>query len=96
MVGLVTDKMMSKPQRVRAIRNYIDSSLSPDFKNCLNGISEKIVSDIRDRLLNEASQIIEQKTESLNQLKSELREKKNIFEQRMCKLSEFRTLLLTI
>lgn len=96
MVGLVTDKMMSKPQRVRAIRKYLDSSLSPDFKNCLNGISEKIVSDIRGRLLNEASQIIEQKTESLNQLKSELREKKNIFEQRMCKLSEFRTLLLTI
>lgn len=96
LVGMVTDKFMSKPQRNHAIRNYVDLSLSPDFKNSLNEISDKIVSDVRENLFSEASQIIEQKKESLQQLKTELKEKKNVFEERMGKLREFRTLLLTI
>lgn len=96
MVGFITDKMMSKPQRIRAIRNYIDNSLSPEFKNNLRDISVKIISNIRDNLSAKASQIIEQKTESLNQLKVESKEKKEIFEERMSKLREYKTLLLTI
>lgn len=96
MVGFITDKIMSKPQRIRAIRNYIDNSLSPEFKNNLRDISVKIISNIRDNLSAEASQIIEQKTESLNQLKVESKEKKEIFEERMSKLREYKTLLLTI
>lgn len=96
LVGMVTDKFMSKPQRNHAIRNYVDLSLSPDFKNTLNEISEKIISDVRENLFSEASQIIEQKKESLQQLKAELKEQKNVFEERMTKLREFRTLLLTI
>ena len=51
---------------------------------------------MRENLFSEASQIIEQKKESLQQLKTELKEKKNVFEERMGKLREFRTLLLTI
>ncbi len=96
MIGLVTDKLMSKPQRVRAIRNYIDGSLSPEFKVNLQSISQSLVNTISCNLHNEASDLIVQKTESLNQLKQELKEKKNIFEQRMNKLREFKTTLLTI
>lgn len=95
-IGLVTDKMMSKPQRVRAIRNYIDGSLSPEFKVNLQSISQSLVNTISCNLHNEASDLIVQKTESLNQLKQELKEKKNVFEQRMNQLREFKTTLLTI
>lgn len=96
MVGLVTDKMNSKPQRVRAIRNYIDSSLTPEFKLQLSNISQSLVSSIRNSLQNEASILIGQKTDSLNQLKSEMKEKKDVFENRMEQLREYKTLLLTI
>ena len=96
MVGFVTDKMMSKPQRVRGIRNYIDSSLSPEFKTELKNISQTLIGSIRCNLQNEASILIGQKTDSLNQLKSEMNEKKNLFEQRMEQLREFKTLLLTL
>ena len=96
LVGLVTDKMMSKPQRVRAIRNYIDGSLAPEFKTHLRSISQSLVNAIRSNLQNEASIIIGQKTDSLNQLRKEMKEKKDLFEQRMEQLREFKTILLTI
>lgn len=96
MVGFVTDKTMSKPQRVRAIRNYIDGSLSPEFKSCLQGISQSLINTIRCNLHDEASALIGQKSDSLNQLKQELKEKKNVFESRMEQLRSFKTILLTI
>lgn len=96
MVGFVTDKMMSKPQRVRAIRNYIDSSLLPEFKSGLQSVSQSLINSIRCNLHDEASALISQKTESLNQLKQELREKKDAFESRMEQLRSFKTILLTI
>lgn len=96
MVGFVTDKIMSKPQRVRAIRNYIDSSLTPEFKLQLSSASHSLVVSIRNGLQNEASTLIGQKTHSLNQLKSEMKEKKEVFENRMKQLREYKTLLLTI
>lgn len=95
-VGLVTDKMMAKPQRVRAIRNYIDSSLTPEFKLQLSNISQSLVNSIRTSLQSEVSILIGQKTDALNQLKSEMKEKKDVFENRMEQLREYKTLLLTI
>lgn len=96
LVGLVTDKMMSKPQRVRAIRNYIDGSLAPEFKSGLQSISQSLINSIRCNLQDEASVIIGQKTDSLNQLRNEMKEQKDLFEQRMRQLREFKTFLLTI
>lgn len=96
LVGLVTDNIMSKPQRVRAIRNYIEGSLVPEFKSCLRSISQTLVNSIRCNLQNEASDIIGQKTNSLNQLRQEMKEKKDLFDQRMVQLREFKTILLTI
>ena len=39
MIGFVTERIWSKPQRSRAIRNYIESSLAPEFKMQLNNVS---------------------------------------------------------
>ena len=95
LVGFATDKMMGKPQRARAIRNYIDSSLAPEFKSTLNQNSQRLVNSIRDGLQNEASILIGQKTEALNQLKTEKEEKKEAFNQRIEQLSVYKTNLLT-
>ncbi len=95
LVGFATDKMMGKPQRARAIRNYIDSSLAPEFKSTLNQNLQRLVSSIRDGLQNEASILIGQKTEALNQLKTEKEEKKEAFNQRIEQLRVYKTNLLT-
>ena len=96
MVGFVTDRMFSKPQRAHAVRNYIDSSLAPEFKMGLKYISRQLLGSIRENLQKEASQMIGQKTDALNQLKSELKEKTDLFEQRMEQLREYKTILLTL
>ena len=96
MIGFVTERTMSKPQRSRAIRNYIESSLAPEFKIQLNNISKNLINSIHNTLQNEASVLIGQKTNSLNQLKSEMKEKKALFDQRMEQLREYKTLLLTL
>jgi GTPase Era involved in 16S rRNA processing len=96
LVGYVTDKTISKPQRMHAIRNYIDSSLSPEFRKRMNQISDQLVESIRLSLQKEATAMIQQKTETLSQLKFELGNKKDLFDQRMSKLRECKTNLLTI
>lgn len=96
LIGFATDKLISKPQRVRAIRMYIDGTLSPDFKNGLNAISQQLIANVRDSLNTGASGIMEQKMVSLNQLKSEMQEQKNLFDEKMSKLREFKTTLLTM
>lgn len=96
MIGFVTERTRSKPQRSRAIRNYIESSLAPEFKMQLNNISKNLINSIHNTLQNEASVLIGQKTNSLNQLKSEMKEKKALFDQRMEQLREYKTLLLTL
>lgn len=96
LVGLVTDATMSKPQRVRAVRNYVDGSLAPEFKSGLRSISQTLINSIRCNLQNEASVVIGQKTDSLNQLRQEMQEKKDLFKQRLGQLREYKTILLTI
>lgn len=96
LIGIVTDKMMSKPKRMKAISNYIDSTLLPEFRSALNNISMQLETSIGDALKAEASELIEQKTSSLNELRTEMKEKKALFDQRMAKLREYNTLLLTI
>lgn len=96
MVGFVTDKTLSKPQRCKAIRDYISSTLSPEFKSNLKGISQSLSNTIRCGLQNEAAVLIGQKSDALNQLKTESKERKELFAQRMEQLREFKTTLLTL
>ena len=96
MVGFVTDKLMSKPQRVHAVRNYIEGTLMPEFKMRLSMVTSSLITTIRESLHSEASTVIQQKTNSLNKLKDELREKKELFNQRMDQLREYQTVLLTL
>lgn len=96
LVGWATDKMMSKPQRIRAIRNYIDGTLSPEFNSNLKRISECVVNNVKMNVIDSAKEIIAVKTDTLNQLRTEMKEKKNLFDEKMDKLREYKSTLLTI
>ena len=96
MIGFATEKLMSKPQRVRAIRMYIDDTLSPQFKNGMTAISQQLIANVRESLYAGALGIIEQKKDSLNQLRTEMQEQKKVFDEKMSKLREYKTVLLTM
>lgn len=96
MVGFVTDKTMGKPQRKRAIRNYMDESLIPDFNQAMNNISKQLISTIASTLRNEAKDTITMKTNTLEQLKNERQEKKDIYEQKMKQLRDYKNELIIL
>lgn len=90
MVGFVTDKTWGKPQRIRAINNYIDSTLLPEFKHELSTISRQIVDFVANAMKNEVNDTISRKTELLNQLKEQKRGQQSEYMQRMAKLNEYK------
>lgn len=96
LVGWATESMMSKPQRVRAIRNYIDGTLSPEFTSNLQKISASVVDSVRMQIIDSTKEILALKTDTLNQLRTEMKEKKDLFDAKMDKLREFKSALLTL
>lgn len=88
-VGLVTDSTMGKPQRRRAIHEYMDSTLMPSFKASIKRNCDVILSNIHKDLLNSATAVITEVKESLNNLKEEKRTKENEFRERIKQLNEY-------
>lgn len=96
LVGFVSDKTMGKPQRRRAIHNYMDETLSPQFKQEMQRLSKQLSNSIRNALQQEAKTMIEQKTASLEKLKVEKQEKKVQYEQRISQLRDYKNQILTL
>ena len=90
LVGFVTENMCSKPQRRRAIINYIDGTLAPQFKSELSQISNALTQAISDILHQEASTSAEQMVSALNELKSARTAKEAEFKERMAKLKDYK------
>ena len=82
MVGFATEKLLSKPQRVRAVRNYVDGTLAPEFKSQMENLSQSVVNMVRGGLQNDASEMIAQKTAMLNELKEQCSQHKAEFVRR--------------
>lgn len=96
MVGFVTDKTMGKPQRKKAIRDYMDGTLAPGFKSEMKRINNIVISSVDAMLRQEAAATIAQKKEALEQLKKELNEQKAEYEKRIVQLRDYRNLLITL
>lgn len=96
MVGFITDKNFGKPQRKRAIRQYMEEILMPEFKQAMLRVEQQLVSSIQTALCNEANQTIQEKTEVLEQLKMERKDKKDDYEKRMSQLRDYKSQLLVL
>ena len=96
MVGFVTDKTMGKPQRKRAIHNYMDETLVPGFKSEMKRINNLVISSVITMLHQEAIDTIAQKKSALEQLQKEYNEQKAEYEKRITQLRDYRTLLVTL
>lgn len=96
MVGFATERLLSKPQRVRAVRNYVDGTLTPEFKSQMENLSQSVVNMVRGGLQNDASEMIAQKTAMLNELKEQCSEHKAEFARRKETLKQYKEKLSTI
>lgn len=96
MVGFVTDKTWGKPQRKRAIRNYMDNSLMPDFKREISAVGNQLINNIRMSLQAEASETIDAKRYSLEKLKQERKDKKDAYNQRINQIRDYKHELITL
>lgn len=96
MVGFATERLLSKPQRVRAVRNYVDGTLAPEFKSQMESLSQSVVNMVRGGLQNDASEMIAQKTAMLNELKEQCSQHKAEFVRRKETLKQYKEKLSTI
>ena len=96
MVGFVSDKALGKPQRRKAIYNYMDSTLMPIFKKEIKNVGKLIVESIRESLNAEALEIIECKRSSLEHLKNVRKEKEELFNQKINQIRDYKRELMLL
>ena len=75
-VGWVTEQFQGKPQRQRAIRNYLSDTLLPEFKGNMIDISSTIITNIIELLHQEASDKVEGISKNIQELEELEREQK--------------------
>jgi len=92
-VGWITDKIWGKPQRRRAINNYISESLIPEFTLQMENIRAGLIRTIGQLLHDEAQNRMATMEQSLNELKAQNASAKEQFQQRINKLKEYKTIL---
>ena len=87
MVGFVTDKTLGKPQRRRAIHEYVDNHLSPQFKLEVERNAKDVVSQVKESVKAAAREAIENMTTALEKLQKERETEEVAFNERMSKLN---------
>lgn len=96
LAGFIAEKTMSKPQRSRAIRLYIDDRLMPEFKSQLQQAEISVVETVKEALNESAKAAIDETTALLQNLQNELKLNKTQFEKTKQDLREIQTKLLTL
>jgi GTPase SAR1 family protein len=96
LVGLATDKAMGKPQRRRAIHEYMDGTLLPEFKSEISRITISLTELIRNCLRQEASCSIAEMSNALNELQRVKKEKVEEYNNRISKLRDYKNELSII
>lgn len=96
MVGFVTDKAWGKPQRRRAIHDYLDKNLIPEFKTAMDRVCQQLLTLISTALHQEAAETIHQKKTALEQLKQKRAQQEEEFARRISQLRDYKNELITL
>lgn len=96
LVGFVTERAMGKPQRRRAIHEYIDSSLAPSFAEEMRRITTAVSRNIFDSLNAIAEAQSAELIVSLESLKQARQEKKSAFDARIKELKQFKQEIISL
>lgn len=92
-IGWVTDKAWGKPQRQKAVREYLNNTLIPAFKIEMARIQDEMIAMIQNTLNNESEATISEKTQELEKLKAIGLQHKQELENRKAELRRMKGLL---
>lgn len=96
LVGFVTERTMGKPQRRRAIHNYIDSTLAPSFAGEIRRITVEVGRSISQNLTALAEVQSAELTSSLEALRKTRQEQKSAFDERINELKQLKKQINTL
>lgn len=90
MVGFFTERTMGRPQRRRAITQYIDSTLAPQFKSELGRIGSVVSADVSKAILASASASVSAVTDALNEMVRQRDSQKEAYEAKINELKSIK------
>lgn len=88
--SMISERAFSKPQRRKAVGDFVYSTLAPSFKQQLQSSTTFVVGAIKENLLNASSEVIDQKKTLLAQLKEDRDNKAEEYEQYIAKLTGYK------
>lgn len=94
LIGTITDRSLGKPQRRRAIHQYVDLTLSPSYKQGLESITSLIITAFSDCVQNCAASQLNEITEALQKAKKEQFDSESAYKERIHKLAAYQKELL--
>lgn len=87
--GWVTDKITGKPARVRAVNDYLDGTLIPEFRDLLYNVRTNLLRIIGDTIHQEADSQISSMENTLLQMKEQLDKNNQVLTQRKEELKSY-------
>ena len=96
MVGFFTDKAMGKPQRRRAIHNYMDNTLLPQFNSQLKHMTSVVVDSVRQSVIQGAESALTEMTNAINSLRETQKKHEDEYQKRMTTLRDYKNELALI
>lgn len=94
LVGTITDRSLGKPYRRRAIRQYVDLTLSPSYKQGLQSITALVIKSFSDAIQDSAANRLEELTTALQNAKKEHEENEAAYKERIHQLKTYQSELL--
>lgn len=92
-IGWVTDKLLGKPQRRRAINNYITETLAPEFSIQMEYIRSRLTHTIEQLLHDEIKVSTFQMEQALKDMKTGKENEQETYNLRINQLKEFKNAL---
>ena len=96
MVGFFTDKAMGKPQRRRAIHNYMDNTLMPQFNSQLKQMTNTVIDSVRNALTQGAENAMTEMTNAIESLREAQKKHKEEYKNRIMMLRDYKNELALI
>lgn len=88
--SIISEKVFSKPQRKKAVRDFVFNTLAPSFKQQVQSSTTYVLGAIKENLLNASSEVVEQKKTLLAQLKEDCDNKAEEYERYIAKLTGYK------
>lgn len=88
-VGWITDQALGKPQRKKAVREYVEGYLIPEFSNHLESRKSDILRSVSDLLREEVRNSTQHMEEEIRNLKAQQENEVEAYNERVKVLNEY-------